>query len=323
MPVQAVSSRREDRQTPGHVGISACSYIGVQRLGMTQPSLTLALLVAFMLAILAPTPARAAELQPRTSRAYDEYADRARRAFIERASRAPDPTAKLDGPITAGPGRQDGIIGVPGGLVHHWKGTAFIRGVNLHQAIETSRDYSAYPSVYHAVTSARVIEELGDTSRVLMRLHESAGGLSALLEVRSTIQYVHPGPGRTYSIATLDEIREVTNAGTQEEKLLPPGRDSGYLWRGSTVTLLVERNGGVYVEMETLALSRGFPPMLGWIVEPIARRVGRRSVETSLREFEAAVLKRNRLRSGGTSRRHFTYKEAAAPTPAPNTTSAK
>ena len=255
--------------------------------------LALASLVAFVLVMLAPARARAAELEPRTSRAYDEYADSARRAFVDRASRAPDVASKRDAPISAGAGREDGIIGVPGGLVHHWKGSAFIRGVNLRQAVDTSRDYSAYPSVYHAVTSARVMEEHGERARVLMRLHESAGGLSAVLEVRSTIQYAHPGPGRAYSIATLDEIREVKNAGTHSERVLPPGRDSGYLWRGSTFSLLVEHDGGVYVEMETLALSRGFPPMLSWIIEPIARRVGRRSVETSLREFEAAVLKRS------------------------------
>jgi hypothetical protein len=35
--------------------------------------------------------------------------------------------------------------------------------------------------------------------------------------------------------------------------------------------------------------------MLGWIIEPIARRIGRRSVETSLREFEAGVRKSVKL----------------------------
>lgn len=246
-----------------------------------------------MLVMLAPGPARAAELHPRTSRAYDEYADRARRAFVERVSRVTG-APKTDALVSAGPGGEDGIIGVPGGLVHHWKGSAFIRGVNLRQALDTTRDYASYPSTYHAVMSASVIQQDGDTARVLMRIHESAGGLSAVLDVRSTIHHVTPAPGRTYSIATLDEIREVKDTGTRSERLLPAGRDSGYLWRGGTFTLLVEHEGGVYVEMETIALSRAFPPMLGWIIEPIARRVGRRSVETSLREFHAAVVKRQR-----------------------------
>jgi hypothetical protein len=38
-------------------------------------------------------------------------------------------------------------------------------------------------------------------------------------------------------------------------------------------------------------LSRRFPAMLGWVIEPIARRLGRKSVETFLREFRDALRK--------------------------------
>ena len=79
------------------------------------------------------------------------------------------------------------------------------------------------------------------------------------------------------------------NAGQVNERLLPVGRDSGYLWRASNFTRFTEREGGVYVEMESLGLSRGFPPFLGWLIEPIARRLGRESIERSLEEFIAAV----------------------------------
>jgi hypothetical protein len=230
-----------------------------------------------------------AELQPRTVRAFEEYLEKARRGFIARASGAIDVTPGA--PVTAGPAGEDGIIGVPDGLIHHWKGSAFIRGVDLGQALAASRDYASYPTVYHNVKAVRLIETAGDRSQVVMRLYESAGGFSATLEVRSTIDYTRPRPDRVQPIAVLEEIREVKNPGTASEQLLPPGRDSGFLWRGATFTVLVEQAGGVYLEMETVALSRAFPPMLGWIIEPIARRVGRRSVETSLREFEAGVRK--------------------------------
>jgi len=74
-------------------------------------------------------------------------------------------------------------------------------------------------------------------------------------------------------------------------RLLPAGRDSGYLWRASSFTTLAEQDAGVYVGMETLGLSRGFPPFLGWFIEPIARRLGRKSIERSLEQFVAAVRK--------------------------------
>ena len=244
-------------------------------------------LAAIMLSTQAP--AEGAELQARTVKAFEEFLEKARRGFLERASGAID--TKPGATLAAGPASEDGIVGVPGGLIHHWRGGAFIRGVDLAQALAVSRDYASYPAVYHNVKAARLLETDGDRSRVVMRLHESAGGFSVLLEVRSTIDYTRPLPGRVQAIAVLDEIREVKNAGTASEHLLPPGRDSGFLWRGASFTVLAEQAGGVYLDMETVALSRAFPPMLGWIIEPIARRVGRRSVETSLREFEAAVRK--------------------------------
>ena len=83
------------------------------------------------------------------------------------------------------------------------------------------------------------------------------------------------------------------DAGTAKERQLSPGHDSGYLWRAAAFTHMVERDGGVFVEMETIGLSRGFPTLLSWIIEPIARRVGRSSVERSLQEFSAAVRKRS------------------------------
>jgi hypothetical protein len=55
-------------------------------------------------------------------------------------------------------------------------------------------------------------------------------------------------------------------------------------------TAFVATADGVYVETETLGISRGFPPMLGWIIEPIARRLGRKSVVQSLEQFEAAAV---------------------------------
>jgi hypothetical protein len=122
-----------------------------------------------------------------------------------------------------------------------------------------------------------------------MRLKEGEGGISAVLDIRSTVEYAQPGKKRAYSISRADDIREVKNAGESDERLLPAGLDSGYLWHASTFTYFLEQQGGVHVEMETVGLSRRFPTLLRWVIEPCVRRLGRRSVEKSLREFIAAV----------------------------------
>ena len=250
-------------------------------------------------------PAAAAELQTRTSVAFDAYVNEARRAFMSRTRPIAAP-APSSGVPSAGPAREDGIISVPDGLVHHWRAAAFIRGTTLRQGLDVSSAFADYHAIYMAVVGSRVLARNGDRYSVLMRLEEGEAGLRAVLDVRSTVEYQYPRAGTALAFSHADEIRQVENAGRQDERLLPAGRDSGYLWRAATFTYFREQPDGLYVETETIGLSREFPPMLGWIIEPIARRLGRRSATTSLQEFVAAV-----------------QRDAAAPTAAPRATSAK
>jgi len=229
----------------------------------------------------------AAELQDRTSSAYDSYRASAEAQFLSRQHAPQNPPPEG---ITARPANKDGIISIPGGLIHHWAGATFIRDVNLQTVVEMSRDYDAYPSIYREIVSSRVLESDGDQYRILMRLKEGEAGVTAVVDVRATVRYVIPEKGRVFMFLSSDEIREVRAAGTPDEMLLPAGRDSGYLWRLDMFTAFVELPDGVYVERETLGLSRTIPAMLGWFIKPIARRLGRKSVVRSLQEFQTATV---------------------------------
>jgi hypothetical protein len=248
-------------------------------------------LAVIALAGSAQHPVAAAELQRQTRLAYDAYLDGARRAFLARARPLISPPPP-SGVLSAGPARDDGITSVPGGLVHHWKAAAFIRGATLRQGLDVSSAFANYHAIYKAVIRSRLLGRNGDKYTVLMRLEEGEAGVRAVLDVRSTVEYVHPSSGVALALSHADEIREVQRAGRADEELLQPGRDSGYLWGAATFTFFREQTDGLYVETETTALSREFPPLLGWIIEPIARRLGRRSVATSLQEFIAAIQKR-------------------------------
>jgi hypothetical protein len=248
--------------------------------------------VFIYLAVDGPRPALAAELQARTALAYEQYLARATSDFLSRASDGNDADQPSAGAIVAGPAREDGIIDVPGGLVHHWVGTDFIRGIGLQEVVKLSRAYEEFPRVHKNVIDSRVLEHEGDRYRVLMRIKAGAGGVTGVLDIRSSVRYSRPTQDSVLVVSSADEIREVKDAGERDERLLPPGNDSGYLWRASTFTQYVETREGVWIRMETLGLSRRFPPLLGWLIEPIARRLGRRSVEVTLQEFQAALQAR-------------------------------
>ncbi len=270
---------------------------------MGRGSVTIASLLtasAFTLGLSAPRVA-AAELEAAASQAYERYIEEATRAFLDRngvnlatpdkarANRNPLPS---NGQVIARPARQDGIIDVPGGLVHHWFGTIFIGQTTIEDTLKVSYAYDDYHEIYKPVIASRSLGKDGDAYRVRLRIKEGAAGISAVLDVTSRVRYVFPETGASYSLSASDEIREVKDAGTAKERLLPAGHGSGYLWRAATFNRFIEREGGVLIEMETIGLSRSFPPMLGWIIEPIARRLGRQSVELSLQEFSRAVRAR-------------------------------
>jgi len=238
----------------------------------------------------------AAELTDAASRAYADYANRARQAFMARATGnvladAAERKTLQEERLVVRPGG-DGILNAPNALIHHWSGVVFIRGVTLDQVVRVSRAYVEYPTYFRSVLRAAVLSEAGDTIHLQFRMRESAGGLTATLDMTSNVRYLRPDPTHAIAVSASDEIREVKFPDRPDERHLPVGRDSGYLWRAGSLTRFVEGDGGVYMEMETIALSRPFPSALGWMIEPIARRVGRRSVESSMLEFRNAVLKR-------------------------------
>ena len=70
-------------------------------------------------------------------------------------------------------------------------------------------------------------------------------------------------------------IAEVESPGTPSEREKPIGNDSGYLWRLNTYWRYLERDGGVYIQMESISLSRDIPAILAWLVRPFVEGVPR------------------------------------------------
>jgi hypothetical protein len=254
-------------------------------------------IAALLVAVTTVASVAAAELTEPTTVAYTRYLDTARQTFLATLDRSPttnpvDVAALKATQTLVTPGGEDGIISVRGGLIHHWRARILIAGVSLDDVVAVSRSYRDYPEVFGPIVAATVLSDQGENLEVQFRMKESAAGMSATLDMRSRIRYVRASPTRVYSISTSEEITEVKSVGSPDEHRLQPGRDSGYLWRAASLTRFVQDDGGVYMDMETVGLSRQFPPLLGWFIEPIARRLGRRSVESSVNEFRRAVLMR-------------------------------
>ena len=64
------------------------------------------------------------------------------------------------------------------------------------------------------------------------------------------------------------------------------------MWRMTSLSQMVERDGGVYVEEEVIALSRDVPAGTRWMAGPIIRREARASIAASIEKTRTAVASR-------------------------------
>jgi hypothetical protein len=94
---------------------------------------------------------------------------------------------------------------------------------------------------------------------------------------------------KNQAVAKSTRIQEVANPGKGDEQLLPEGHDRGLLWRLYGYWFYEERDGGVYVECESVTLTRDVPLGMGAVLAPI-RNVPGESLRSSLDHTRQAVL---------------------------------
>jgi len=108
-------------------------------------------------------------------------------------------------------------------------------------------------------------------------------------------RFSQPRAGRAHSQIVSTRVQEVQDAGTSSERELPVGNDGGYLWRINSYWRFLERDGGVYVQCESVSLSRDIPFGLGWVVGPFVTSIPRESLTFTL-ETTRRVLQEGRGR---------------------------
>ena len=105
-------------------------------------------------------------------------------------------------------------------------------------------------------------------------------------------RYTRLDPKRAYTRAASTRIAQVQNAGTSEERELPVGDDGGYLWRFNTNWRFLERDGGTYVQCESITLTRSIPILLRPIVKPFVTSIPRDSLKFTLERTRSELMKR-------------------------------
>jgi hypothetical protein len=95
-------------------------------------------------------------------------------------------------------------------------------------------------------------------------------------------RFTRDGADRARSRIVSTRIAEVDDPDTREEREKPVGRDGGYLWRLNSYWRFLERDNGVYVECESVTLTRDIPSGFGWLVRPFVTSIPRESLTFTL-----------------------------------------
>jgi hypothetical protein len=180
---------------------------------------------------------------------------------------------------------------VASGLIHDWTAAAFLPNTTLAETFAVLRDYGRYKKFYGPqVVDAKLLSQTGPDDAFSVVMLNKALLSKAALRTDFASNYVKLDDKHWYSTSYSTRIREVEHFGQASEHALAPGEGSGYIWRLFSFAKFEARDGGVYVEVEVIALSRDIPASLRWLVDPIVRRVSKNSLLISLRQTQEAVL---------------------------------
>jgi hypothetical protein len=179
---------------------------------------------------------------------------------------------------------------VPSGLIHDWVGAGFIPNASIADILKVLRDYDHYAKVYKpGVIDSRLIGSDGTKDFFFLRFVNKSAVSKTALDCDGEATYIQIDEHHLYGISVISRIREVAQFGTRAQHTLSEDEGQGLIWRLASFTRLEEADGGVYAEVEALALSRDIPAAFRLIVTPIVRRVSRDSLSTSLNQTKVAI----------------------------------
>ena len=253
------------------------------------------LLIALMLCSI--ISAGAVDLKPETIDAFNQYVAAAETrigASYREGPRLADSPPLRGGAILLEPARGNGLVQLKGGgLIEDWIGAAFIPGADLAGALAVAQDYAHHKDYYKPeVAGTMVRRHEGNNFAVYMRIVKTKLFLTDVLNTEHDIRFIPIDAKRWYSIGRSTRVAEVTEPGKPGERELPVGKDRGLLWRLNGYWYFEQKDSGVYLQCESITLTRDVPFGLGKLFEPFIHGLPAESLRNGLEKTRKAVLAR-------------------------------
>jgi len=178
-------------------------------------------------------------------------------------------------------------------LLHHWRGTAFVAGAKASDVERLLRDFESYPHHYRPeVLRGKVLSGQGDNLVGLMRVRQHHV-LTVVMDTTYDVSFGRLDAHHGFSASRSTQIHEIESPGSGSERAQSAKEEHGFLWRLNNYWSYAEADGGLYLQIESVSLTRDIPHGLGWAVRPFIRSIPRESLEFTLNSTEKALAEQH------------------------------
>jgi hypothetical protein len=182
-------------------------------------------------------------------------------------------------------------IQLPGALLHHWRGTAFAPGAKAADFERLMRDFSSYPQHFAPqVLLARASVQTDERIEAWMRVRQKHV-VTVVMDTAYDVNFGQLDREHGYTISRSTRIDEIDSPNTKREHALSANEEHGFLWRQNTYWSYEERDGGLYLQIESVSLTRSIPTGFGWAIRPYVESIPRESLEFTLHSACNALRK--------------------------------
>ncbi len=180
-------------------------------------------------------------------------------------------------------------VSVPDGLIHDWIGAVSVPGATIERTLAVIQNYDSHKNIYKPeVIDSKLKSRNGNDFQIYLRLLKKKI-ITVVLDTDHNVHYERLDATRWHCRSYTTRIAEVENAGQPAERVMPPDTGFGFLWRLYSYWRFQERDGAVYMECRAISLTRDVPRGLGWIIEPIIRKLPRESLVHTLEATRRAL----------------------------------
>jgi hypothetical protein len=176
------------------------------------------------------------------------------------------------------PGENGREIKAPDALIHHWLAAVFAPGATLQQAIALVQDYDNHQNIYRQeVVRSKLLKREGNEFEVFLRISKKKV-ITVTLNTVHSAHYYPVDATREYARSYMTRVAEVEDAENPDGPEKATGKDHGFLWKLASEWRFEQRDGGVYVECESVTLTRDIPIGVGWLIGSYVKSVPRETL---------------------------------------------